>query len=305
MPEAGGADAPWDDRPERPARSDDHPVADGHDEWLGGRIVHLVARPGDGPPVIMLGGCGMPSYAWDPVVRLLAGHPTVCLGRPGLDGTAWPGHLPTLAEETATLVELVETYPGGVLVAHSMASFHAEATIRRRPDLVLGLVLVDGSIETVRRPPIGEAAQLAMARAVEWGARFPAIAALGPVVDRLMITAQSRRRLLDPMDPRSAATYSRADAVASVIAESAAYRSQANDLIQLRTTTRWPVGLPAEVITAHLAGCTRVRAQRNLANLLGARQTVLPDSRHLVMLDEPYAVAAAVRRVLAAGRPRD
>jgi pimeloyl-ACP methyl ester carboxylesterase len=182
-----------------------------------------------------------------------------------------------------------------------MASFHAEATIRRRPDLVAGLVLVDGSIEAVPRPPVGEGAWLTVARGAEWAAKVPALAALGPVVDRITISAQSHRRLLDPMDPRSFTTYSRADAVASVIAESAAYRRQANDLVRLRVARRWPTGLPVEVITAAGAGGARwIAAQQALAELLGARQTVLPDARHIVMLDEPRVIADAIRRVLSA-----
>jgi hypothetical protein len=40
-------------------------------------------------------------------------------------------------------------------------------------------------------------------------------------------------------------------------------------------------------------------------NLLGGRQTVLPESRHMVMMDEPQAIADAVWRVLdAIGRTR-
>ena len=134
-----------------------------------------------------------------------------------------------------------------------------------------------------------------------WAAQHRPLAALGPVVDRITVTAQSRRRLLDPMDTRSLTTYSSADAVASVIAELAGYRRQANDLLRLRAETRWPVGLPVEVITAGRAGGGRsVAAQRELAGLLGGRQTVLPDSRHLVMLDEPRMIASAAERVLTA-----
>ncbi|HYI55072.1 MAG TPA: alpha/beta hydrolase [Microlunatus sp.] len=273
-------------------------MAEGRHERLGGRMVNVMVEPGSRPPVILLSGCGMPSYAWDPVARLLTGHELVRLDRPGLGGTPWPDHLPTLDEETATLTELAEAHPGGVFVAHSMASFHAEATIRRRPDLVSGLVLVDGSIETTPHRPVGEGAWLAAARAAEWVARIPPLAALGPIADRITVTAQSRRRLLDPMDPRSLATYSQADAVASVIAESAAYRRQALDLARIRVATRWP-DLPVEVITARRSGGDQgVAAQRELANLLGARQTVLPESRHLVMMDEPQAIADAVSRVL-------
>lgn len=292
MPDGGPEPVPDLEEPEE---------RDARDERFGGRLVHVVVEPGHGPPVIMIAGCGMPSYAWDPVARLLAGQEVVRLDRPGMGGTPWPDHLPTLVEETGTLIELAARHRGGVLVAHSMASFHAESAIRQRPDLVEGVVLVDGSIETVHRPPIGEAAWLALARGAEWAAQVPMLAALGPVADRITVTAQSRRRLLDPMDDRSSATYSRADAVASVIAESAAYRRQANELIRLRATTGWPAGLPVEVITAAGAGGSRrVAAQRALAELLGGRQTVLPDSRHLVMMDDPQAIAAAVRRVLVA-----
>lgn len=271
------------------------------DAVLGARTAHLTVQHGAGPPLILLSGCGMPSYVWDPVVRHLPGRRIVRLDRPGMGGTPWPDHLPTLAEETATLMELAEQHPGAVFVAHSMASFHAEATIRRRPELVAGLVLVDGSVEPTARKPVGEGAGLAVARAAEWAAQHRPLAALGPVVDRIIVTAQSRRRLLDPMDSRSLTTYSNADAVASVIAESAGYRRQANDLLQLRAETRWPAGLPVEVITAGRAGGGRaVTAQCELAVLLGGRQTVLPNSRHLVMLDEPRTIASAAERVLAA-----
>ncbi len=275
-------------------------VPEEHQERLGDRTVNVVLEPGSGPPVILISGCGMPSYAWDPVARLLIGHELVRLDRPGLGGTPWPDHLPTLAEETATLVELAEAHPGGVFVAHSMASFHAEAAIRRRPELVAGLVLVDGSIEMAPRRPVGEGAWLATARGARWLAGIPPLAALGPVIDRLTVTAQSRRRLLDPMDARSFTTYARADAVASVIAESAAYRRQAQDLARVRVAARWPSDLPVEVITARRSGGdTWVASQRELTNLLGGRQTVLPQSRHLVMMDEPQAIADAVWRVLA------
>lgn len=275
-------------------------AVDEHDELLGDRLVHVTVEPGAGPPVILIGGCGMPSYAWDPVARLLVGRQVVRLDRPGLGGTPWPDHLPTLAEETATLVELTAEHPGGVLVAHSMASFHAEAVIRTRPDLVGGLVLVDGSYERVPPTPVGEGAWLAVARATEWMAKVPPLAALGPIADRVTITAQSHRRLLDPMDPRSFSTYSRADAVASVIAESAAYRRQARDLLRVRVSHRWPRQLPVEVITAaRSGGDSWVQVQRDLADLLGGRQTVLPDAHHLVMMDEPQAIADAVWRVLA------
>jgi poly(3-hydroxyoctanoate) depolymerase len=40
-----------------------------------------------------------------------------------------------------TLETLLETVGAAIVVAHSMAGFHAEALVRQRPDLVVGLVL--------------------------------------------------------------------------------------------------------------------------------------------------------------------
>ena len=272
----------------------------GRHQELGRRTVNVIVEPGAGPPVILISGCGMPSYAWDPVVRLLPERELVRLDRPGLGGTPWPNRLPTLAEETATLTELAEQHPGGVFVAHSMASFHAEATIRRRPDLVAGLVLVDGSVETTPRRPVGEGAWLALARGAERAAQAPPLAALGPIVDRITVTAQSRRRLLDRMDPRSLDTYSRADAVASVIAESAAYRRQAIDLTRVRVTSPWPTGLPVEVLTACRSGGPRSGdAPPGRGGMHGGHPTVVAHTRPHGMLVHPPGLADAVRRVLA------
>ena len=75
---------------------------------LGGRLVHLLTQPGLTGPVVLLGGCGVPSYTFDDVVELLPDCWVVRLDRPGLVRTPWPGTLPRLAEETATLAELGE-----------------------------------------------------------------------------------------------------------------------------------------------------------------------------------------------------
>jgi pimeloyl-ACP methyl ester carboxylesterase len=58
------------------------------------------------------------------------------------------------------------------------------------------------------------------------------------------------------------------------------------------------------VLTAASGGLRRwVADQRRLAQLLGARQVVIDDSRHLVMLDRPDVVVDAIRSLL--GREAD
>jgi len=267
---------------------------------LGGRQVHLVSTPAGQPTVLLLGGCGVPSYVWDDVAARLADLSVVRLDRPGLVDTPWPGRLPQLAEEVATLAELVEALGTPVLViAHSMAGPHAEALARQHPETVAGLVLIDGSVEWEPKEPSKGRGWLLAARAVRRVMTVPALQPLGPLADRAMVVAQSRRQhLFDPVDPVARATYRRGDTVASVVAEQAAYGAQIRDLAQIRETAPWP-GPPTVVLTAAGdGGRSWVADQRRLAELLSARQVVRDDSRHLMMLDRPDVVADALRSLI-------
>ena len=224
-----------------------------HTATLGGRVVHLVSQQGAGPPILLLSGCAVPSYDWDLVAELLPDLALLRLDRPGLLGSPWPGLLPRLADEVATLEALLVTVGPAVVVAHSMAGFHAEALGRKRPDLVAGLVLADGS--------------------VEWASRRP----------------RHRRGWL------WLATFVRRAMVANVLAEQAAYAEQAWDLAQLRESSRWPA-IPTIVLSAAAGrGARWIADQACLATLLNARQIVVADSRHLIMIDRPDVVAEAVR----------
>jgi pimeloyl-ACP methyl ester carboxylesterase len=268
---------------------------------LGGRHVHWVRRGGGRPPVLLLGGCGVPSTAWEPLLPALDGYQVVQLDRPGLLGTPWPGVLPTLEAEVATLTALVERVDGPVvLVAHSMAGLHAEALVRLRPDLVSGLVLIDSSVEwwparTRTTSRTIERCWLGLARLARTALRLRPVQLLGSALDRLLVTAQSNRRLLDRRPPAAYSVYRNGEAVASVIAEQAAYERQVSDLAELRAASSFPE-LAVVVVTA---GNSRrwIRKQARLAALLGGRQVLAADAHHLVMMDRPDLIADAVREV--------
>lgn len=266
---------------------------------LGNRLVHLVEVGGARPTVALLGGCGVPYYQWDEVVAEVTPLATVRLDRPGLSGTPWPGVLPTLAAEVATLEDLLQRVDGPVvLVAHSMAGPHAEAFARRHPGRLIGLVLVDSSVDPNPRPLRSPLSWLILARVVHALAIVPPVRLLGSAADRALLAGQSRRRLWDPAPPVAKVVYRNRDAMASVLAEQAASGQQLWDLQRLREHRAWPV-LPTVVLTA---GGQRdpgwVEVQSQLAQQLGADQVVLPDARHMIMLDEPGAVAAAIRTLL-------
>ena len=78
--------------------------------------------------------------------------------------------------------------------------------------------------------------------------------------------------------------------------EQAAYGDQLADLQELLDTTTWP-GTPSVVLTAGRRSGW-VRKQRVLAHRTGARHVVVDDSRHLMMVDRPDAVADAVLGLL-------
>ena len=269
----------------------------------GGRSVHLVEQPGAGPGVLLLGGCGVPYYAWDEVVRLLPEQLLTRMDRPGL-GTPWPGRLPTLAEEMATLAELIDSTRSGesppVVVAHSMAGPHAEGLARLYPETVGGLILVDGSAERTPRSPSGSARARRRAEIVRsLLAGLPPVRRVGSLGDRVLTSVQSNRlRLLSPRPPEQRILFRSPDAVASVLAEQAAYDAQLTDLAALRRAAPWPA-IPVRVLTAaDDGGADWVRVQAWLAELLGGTQTVVANSRHLMMADRPDVIAAAVRELV-------
>ena len=265
---------------------------------LGGRCVHLLTQTGTGPPVVLLGGCGVPSYDWDRLADLLPDLALIRLNRPGLMGTPWPGELPRLAAEVDTLVALLESTGSTVVVAHSMASFHAEALARQRPDLVVGLVIADGSVEFPRRRPWPRRRWRWLAELVRKAMAVPPLRAPGSFGQRVLFAAQSHHRFTEPVSPLVRQTFRDPDTIASVLAEQAAYPEQAWDLAQVRERFGWPQ-IPTIVLTAAAGGRTRwIAKQARLATLLNARQVVVADSHHLIMIDRPDVLDEAVRALL-------
>ena len=290
---------------------DQHPLPEGKVEIIRGRSVHWAEIAGPDAPVLLLGGCGVPYTLWtkaiatsdgatsdaassDGTADRLRGH-VVLLDRPGMAGSHWPGTLPTLDEEVDTLVAVIERIGRpSVVVGHSMGGPHAEALARIRPDLVRGLVLVDASMSWRPRPSRFEQGWLLAAKAVQATMRIPPAQALAVAADKAMVSLQSVRTQVALMPPWA---YRDPEAVAMVIAEQAAYGRQLSDLGDLRAGHAWP-GVPTIVLTATGDGGSGWEAdQARYAELLGAEQRVLPDSRHLIMLDRPDAVVAAVSQL--------
>lgn len=270
---------------------------------FGGRPVEIRVHHGAGPAVLLMSGAAQPGEYWRPVVDRLEGRMVVSYDRPGMGGTPWPGHLPTLAEEVATAAELAGELSAGlgpvVLAAHSMAAFHAEALVREHPDAVAGLVLVDPSVEWPAGPPSrpGPAVARTVGRFAGFG--LSGLGRVGAAAATLAQTSWTLPRLRERLSlDRLRQVFGRPESLAMATAELMAYEGQAWDLMGVRRRSPWP-GTPTVVLSAECSGAEQENGrQARLAELLGAELRMVPRSRHLMMLDDPGAIAAAVRGLL-------
>ncbi len=261
---------------------------------FGGREIHWRERVGERPLVVLMAGCGLAMEYWREVVEHLPGLDLVAYDRPGMGGTRWPGHLPSLAEEVATLVDLIGDRGGpAILVAHSMASFHAEALARAHPELVRAVVMIDGSCEWYTKPPrvlssrvASVVSSLSMNLRLGW---------LGEYGWRTGAWMQSNREFARLSRGRLPSIYRDPNALAMAIAESMGYEQQAWDLMAYRDARGWP-DIRTLILTADSSGGDGwIEQQARYADLLNARHIVVAQSRHLMMLDRPDVIADAIR----------
>jgi len=276
-------------------------------EVWDGRTMQTLRQAGSAPTIVLLGGCGVPHPMWYPVLDLLPGRSIVVLDRPGI-GTPWPGDVPTLAAEVATIAELAaaESAPV-VLVGHSMAGPHAEAATRLHPALIRGLVLVDPSVEwwPVDRPRSGNRrARVACSgyrRAAALVQRMPRPGPITALMRRIIRTALERQTApswaFDQVQMAElVGVFASTQAQAMALGELGAYRTQIDDLFDLRAAHAWP-RTPTEVLTA-MKGSPQAwfAAQGRLAELLAAQHRMVA-SGHNLMLGCPEAIAESVARV--------
>ncbi|MCF2529849.1 alpha/beta fold hydrolase [Yinghuangia soli] len=261
--------------------------------------------------MIVTSGLGGAWFDWDLVAPELAAAAdcrVVRFDRPGLGFSAPDPRAPTLrgeADRIAALAARLSLTGPYVLVAHSFAAFHAEAFARLYPDLTAALVLVDPSVESAPRPRPAREARLAASRAAGAAFRVSGLSRpVGPALRRLTVLAQARRGR-DVADPRwMRMAYGSGRFLTAAFVENTTYLDEAAELIDLRRRLDLP-DIPVRVLAGAggretlAARAKWLRAQRALAALAPrGRCDVLEDAAHLLMMDRPDAVVAAVREVL-------
>lgn len=281
---------------------------------LPGRTIQMLTA-GDaatGPPVIVVGGLGSVASDWDGVVASLGSRVRVVWFdgvRPPADRppdrdmpVRWTANLLREAGQAAGLA------PPWVLVGHSLGGEYAQGFARLFPELTAAVLLVDA---TVAEGPVARGRFRAGLRALWWRAvRWLAIdcgaaAAFGGSGRRLVVWSNT----LHGSDPLPAAEadriYRDPRRVRSIIDEFAVASAVAAELADLAVQHPLP-DRPVGVVVGTRYGrpwCWRdsgwVRKQRRLAAQVNANQYRELNAAHLVMIDRPELVAAAIRDLLA------
>ncbi len=117
-----------------------------------GTQVRVEVHHPDAPTVALFeAGLGLPLDVWHPVVEHLPDVCCILTDRPGLGGSAPWDHTPTLADHVALIGDVLaacSAQPGRpvALVGHSYAGILVKAFARLHPEHVAALVLVDPSL---------------------------------------------------------------------------------------------------------------------------------------------------------------
>ncbi len=247
--------------------------------------------PGSGPTLVLLPSGAHDRHDFDALRALLPEElHTIAIDWPA-HGESPPGEGPVSAMRCADVAEEIvgRLAPGGAIVlGNSVGGFAAARLAIRRPELVRGLVIIDGG-GFGGRSPLTRAVCALMARPRFLRAVYPAFSA-----------AYMRGRT--PADERARETAiatTRADPGLRAIAE--LWRSFATHEHDLRREAH-AITAPTLLIWGRRDPVIPVRIARRIARLIpGSRLTVL-DTGHVPHTTEPGRVAAELLD-LAAGLP--
>jgi pimeloyl-ACP methyl ester carboxylesterase len=274
-----------------------------------------VHNPRAATAALVSSGLGLPLELWYPVVAQL---PEVCLvlvDRPGLGGSSPWAHPPAgLAEQVGLLDSVLDAvvrtvgraaHSRVVAVGHSYGGLLAEAHARQRPDRIGALVLVDPS-DPAHEAAHGSPPRGALALADRLLVHDSVAGAAARSTAWLTEALGSARRQPPEVARRLRAQHATPQHLRASLAELGAIGSEAAELLSLRAAHP-RLEVPAELLIArsrglppHLGRRRWIRQMSSAGSRMGARATVV-DGAHLLMVDDPAAVAAAIRRAAQAG----
>lgn len=267
----------------------------------GGLRLHLLDWGGSGPPLLFVHATGFLGALWHPIARRFTDRARVL----GLDlrghGDSDPGDSycwTVFPEDLGGVLRSLDLGPA-LLVGHSVGGAASALCAARYPDLVRALVLVDPVIypeESYHQPELAEASDLfrrAERRRRSWPSR------------EAMRESLAGRPPFDAWRPDVFDLYVQ-EAVRDADGEVRLKCAPETEATIYRETLRfnfWPelarVQAPALVLRGVAERGLRSTTTRTLARQLpNAEDRPVPTAGHLVPMEDPEAVAAAVNEML-------
>jgi pimeloyl-ACP methyl ester carboxylesterase len=298
-------------------------LAAGRSVDVGGRSLFLRCSGSGAPTVILEAGAGGFSATWALVQPLVADFTRVCsydragYGRSDPPPPAWGFTSEEAASDLHRMLRAAGAPPPYVLVGHSLGGYHVRVYAARFPDDVAGTVLVDADDEfewSERYPPahvrglrlltrlLGAAAALARIGIPQLYARIT----LPPVFQALPPDARDEVRRLFFRRVTLATMHHEMQALERSAAQVRALAGQLDDQ-PLAVLRRGKPGIaPPGTSAASIAAIEAAAAagQEHLARLSSrSRLLTAHGSGHNPQVEEPAAVAQAIRDVVAAVGP--
>lgn len=277
-----------------------------------GRTVQVLAAGSAGAhlPVIVVGGLGSVASDWDAVIDRLGPQPHL-VWFDGIRPTGRADECGQPVRATAGLIHdtarAIGLTPPWILVGHSLGGQYVQGFARLYPDLTAAVVLIDSTVPD-RIPGRGRAR--GVLRTLGWRtARWLTVEAGGAMLfGRLARQLAVWSNTLHGPDPLPAAeadrVYRDPRQVALVLDEWWVSSTTATDLRRIAGSHPFPA-CPTIVLVGTCFGRptrrrdpTWIRSQHQLATLTDTARLVEVKAAHLVMLDQPQAVATILSDLL-------
>jgi pimeloyl-ACP methyl ester carboxylesterase len=275
-----------------------------------GRRLHLSCVGRGSPTVLMESGFGATAQAWDKVKPLLSSAYRLCSYDRAGYGSSDPGPMPrdgaSIAEDLDDALTSARIAGPFVVVGHSAGGLYVRLFADRRPREVVGMVLLDPSVEHQDQA-------FSM-----FGPNAASVAPIRGGVERCLELAESgsqpssqpeRSRCLDRQGRLMPASLWRTElseldtlwgATSNEIDEG---RANYGDLPLIVLTAEGTYGAVKEPGRSLVDQRWRTLHRQIAARSSRGEERVVEGSSHLIMIDKPEAVAKAIREVIAEAGP--
>ncbi len=265
--------------------------------------------------LVFLNGMGATLDYWDPVIERLTDFTCVRYDRPGLGGS------PTSTRSSADITTEVDrllaaagtvksSHSQTIAVGHSYGGLLAETAVRLHPEQFAGLVLVDGT-DPRDHADDNTLIESALAAAMSVAVHVPGVSHLvGNTAERVVTYTST----VAPDGPRLSTTQralvETSRHVRGTLAEDLRIPRQCRQALDIARTHGFPnipvallVGSEARTLRGKRRATEWIAQNNRRVGQFGDRAAVqILRSGHLMMFDDPDAVASAIRGI-ATGEP--